>query len=111
MSTILLNNFDGIYPRISDTGLPDNAGTVATNVKLTSGEIRPWKKPVAVQATIQSGVASIFKLEGANGGSIWCEWVEDTDVCYSPLADESEYRIYYSPVSYTHLTLPTIYSV
>lgn len=96
MSTILLNNFDGIYPRISDTGLPDNAGTVATNVKLTSGEIRPWKKPVAVQATIQSGVTSIFKLEGANGGSIWCEWVEDTDVCYSPLADESEYRIYYS---------------
>ena len=96
MSTIRLTNFSGILPRYSDTGLEDRMATVARNVKLTSGEIRPWRKPVAVQATIQQGVVSIFKLEGADGGSIWCEWTQDTDVCYSPIADQEEFRIYYS---------------
>lgn len=96
MSTIQLSNFTGILPRTSDTGLPDNAATVATNVKLMSGEVRPWKKPVAVQKTIRRGVVSIFKMDGADGSSLWCEWTKDTDVCYSPLADQDEYRIYYS---------------
>lgn len=96
MSTILLSNFSGILPRQSDTNLPDNMATTARNVKLQSGEIRPWKKPVAVQKTIQDGVVSIFKIEGAGGNGVWCEWTKDTDVCYGPVADRDEFRIYYS---------------
>ena len=81
---------------MSSTGLPDNAGQEARNVKLQSGEIRPWNKPTAVQKVLQEGVTSIFKMDSATGTSVWCEWVDDTDVCYGPVADESEYRIYYS---------------
>ena len=96
MSTILLSNFTGILPRMSDSLLPDNAGQVARNVKLQSGEIRPWRKPVKVQPVLQKGVKSIFKMEGTGGETLWCEWVDDTDVCYGPVADQEEFRIYYS---------------
>lgn len=96
MSTILLSNFTGILPRMSDSLLPDNAGQVARNVKLQSGEIRPWRKPVKVQPVLQKGVKSIFKMEGTGGETLWCEWVNDTDVCYGPVADQEEFRIYYS---------------
>ncbi len=96
MSTILLSNFSGLIPRTSDTGLPDQAATVARNVKLQSGEIRSWRKPVAVQRVLQHGVQSIFKMEGTGGASLWCEWTVDTDVCYGPVADLEEFRIYYS---------------
>lgn len=96
MSQLLLTNFSGILPRISDTGLADNCATTARNVKLQSGEIRAWKKPVLVAHAIQKGVRSIFKMEGATGASVWCEWTADTDVCYGPIADTDEFRIYYS---------------
>ncbi|MGN1208694.1 MAG: hypothetical protein ACI4SV_00210, partial [Duodenibacillus sp.] len=96
MSTILLNNFTGIFPRMSGTLLPDNAAQEARNVKLQSGEVRPWKRAIKIQKALQEGVTSIFKMEGAGGLSVWCEWVADTDVCYGPVADQEEFRIYYS---------------
>lgn len=96
MSTVLLTNFTGIFPRMGSTALPDNAAQVARNTKLFSGELRAWRKPVPVQRVQKSGVHSIFKMESASGTSLWCEWTEDTDVCYGPVADEEEFRIYYS---------------
>ena len=96
MSTVLLTNFTGIVPRMGATALPDNAAQVARNTKVFSGELRAWRKPVPVQRVQKSGVHSIFKMESASGTSLWCEWTEDTDVCYGPVADEEEFRIYYS---------------
>lgn len=96
MSTILLSNFSGILPRTGDTGLPNNLATVARNVKLQSGEIRPWSNPSPVYNVEQEGVSSIFKMEGSGGTSLWCTWKADTDVVYGPVADNGEFRIYYS---------------
>ena len=96
MSLILLNGFSGVLPRLGASNLPDNGAQIARNVKLQSGEVRPWRRPVAVQKTLQSGVQSIFKMESAAGASLWCEWTQDTDVCYGPVADQTEFRIYYS---------------
>lgn len=96
MSTILLSSFSGIIPRTSGTGLPDNCAQRALNVKLQSGEIRPWRKPVKVHTVIQKGVQTIFKMDGSAGQTLWCEWTADTDVCYGPVADQQESRVYYS---------------
>lgn len=96
MSKILLNDFDGIYPRQSPTLLKDNAAQIARNVKLMSGEVRPWRKARKIKQVLQDGVVSIFKMEGVGGEELWCEWTVDTDVCYGPVADQDEFRIYYS---------------
>lgn len=96
MSTISINAFSGIIPKTSDTLLQDNQATEARNLKLQSGEIRSYMKPKKVQAVQQKGVQTIFKLEGSSGIPIWLEWTSDVDVCYSPMADNEEFRIYYS---------------
>ena len=96
MSTIILNSFSGIIPKCSSTLLEDNQATEARNLKLQSGEIRSYNRPKSVQKVEQEGVQSIFKLEGSSGASVWLEWTVDTDVCYSPIADNDEFRIYYS---------------
>lgn len=96
MSTVIINEFSGILPKVSATLLQDNQATEARNLKLQSGEIRSYNRPKAVQKVEQEGVQSIFKLEGSSGASQWLEWTVDTDVCYSPIADNDEFRIYYS---------------
>lgn len=95
MSVIELANFSGILPRYSDTNLQPNQATKANNVKLYSGELRPWQAPVKVYDCVKPGVKSIFRLRGEEH-SIWLEFQTDVDVCYSPLADRTGNRIYYS---------------
>ena len=96
MALVNLSKFTGILPKFGSTNLPDNAGQRATNVKLYSGEIRPWSKAEAVTKVSRAGIKTIFKLDGGSGKAVWCEWFEDTDVCYSPIADRTDSRIYYS---------------
>lgn len=96
MALLQLAGFTGILPKYGISNLPDNAGQIATNVKLYSGEIRPWARPELITKLQQAGVKTIFKLDGGLGQSVWCEWFEDTDVCYSPISDRRDSRIYYS---------------
>lgn len=92
---IALENFSGVVPRISASQLPTNNGQVARNVKLASGELRPWNLPKAVHTCVSSVVQTIFNMEG-NGASVWLEFPVDTDICYGPLYDQDEFRLYYS---------------
>lgn len=92
---IVLNNFSGIMPRMSATQLPDSNAQKARNVKLASGEIRPWKLPKAVHTCVSEVVDTIFRMDG-NGSSVWLEFPVDTDICYGPLYDQDEFRLYYS---------------
>jgi hypothetical protein len=96
MSTIHIDKFDGLAPRVSPTLLNEHNATDARNVKLQSGEIRAWRKPLAIAPTVQHGVTTIYKMEGVGGMSLWCEWTDDTDVCSGPLPDATDSRIYYS---------------
>lgn len=96
MGVLSLGNFTGIYPRQSKNYLADNAAQIARNVKLFSGEIRPWMKPLKEYTPIQEGVVSIFKMQGPGGRVQWCEWTTDTDVVRGPVADAEDFRIYYS---------------
>lgn len=95
MANIVLNNFSGIIPRQSDTQLPEQNGQIAQNVKLQSGEVRPWRKPKLVHRCVLDAVQTIFRMDG-NGSSVWLEFQTDTDVCYGPLYDQDEFRLYYS---------------
>ena len=96
MGILQLGNFTGILPRTSKNYLPDNAAQIARNTKLFSGEVRSWMKPVAEYTTVQKAVVSVFKMHGPGSQSQWCEWTTETDVVRGPVADASDYRIYYS---------------
>ena len=97
MPYLKLDGFSGISPRTGPALLQPNQAQVAKNVKLQSGELRPWRKPVFKYQPGLPDVHSIYKLENTStGASAWLEFAADTDVVPSPVADTSDFRVYYS---------------
>jgi hypothetical protein len=97
MPGIKLEQFSGIAPRIGPTELAPNQAQTASNVKLQSGELRPWRKPVESYTLGQSGVKTIYQLEKTTtGDKVWLEWTTEVDVVPSPVVDTTDFRIYYT---------------
>lgn len=97
MPVLKLENFSGISPRTGPALLAPNQAQVAKNVKLQSGEIRPWRKSVRVYQSGLPDTRSIYRLENTNtGGTAWLEFGVDTDVVPGPVADTTEFRVYYT---------------
>ena len=99
MTTINITAFSGISPRTGITQLSPNQAQVASNAKLQSGELRPWRNPLAVYTPVNAGVKSFYKLVGASS-YVWFEFTTDTDVVGSLAADVSDYRAYYSSTAF-----------
>jgi hypothetical protein len=93
MAGIKLTNFNGIYPRTAERKLPDIAAQVAENVNLTSGEIRPLRKPKFVR----SAVAPRSAYRAVQGGAEkWRTWPIRTNVVRGPLPVDVEARYYWT---------------
>lgn len=98
MPGLRIDNFSGIVPRTGPTELEGNQAQIANNAKLTSLELRPWKSPSLVYTPSGgASVQTIYKFQGQTGTSpIWLEWNYDVDVVPGPVADISEFRLYYT---------------
>lgn len=97
MPYLKLDGFSGISPRTGPTNLQPNQAQTANNVKLQSGEIRPWRKPYLVYTPGGSNVQTIYKLENSTLGlSAWLEWATDVDIVPGPVADITDFRLYYT---------------
>lgn len=90
MPSFRLTEFAGIIPRRAERLLPDNAATIAANVELTSGEIRPIIQPrLITEPTKGVRLETIYLAD-----TIWLTWPFDVDVARSPLPGER--RFFYS---------------
>lgn len=97
MPYLKLENFSGISPRTGPALLQPNQAQVAKNVKLQSGELRPWRKPVFTYQPGLADVHSIYRMENiTTGGTAWLEFAIDTDVVPGPVADTTEVRVFYT---------------
>lgn len=97
MPYLKLDNFSGLSPRTGPTNLAPNQAQIAKNVKLQSGEIRPWRNPHFAYTPGNSNVQTIYKLENTTLGlSVWLEWAADVDVVPGPVADTTDFRVYYT---------------
>jgi hypothetical protein len=96
MPVLKIDNFSGTVPRTGPTQLEGNQAQTASNVKLQSRELRSWRKPTVIEAPVTPGVRTIYKLEGPGGASEWLTWAADVDIVPGPVADISDYRIYYT---------------
>lgn len=97
MAHISLEQFSGIAPRVGPTELGPTQAQTAANVKLQSGEIRPWRKPVLTYTPGNSGVQTIYKFENtATSTYVWLEWTTDVNVVPGPVADTSDFRLFYT---------------
>lgn len=99
MPAIKIDRFDGVYPRKGTYQLGDFEAQTAENVKLFSGELRAWQKPVEVtpQPALRVNPETIYRLERpTDQASVWLSWQVDVDVVPSPIADTNDGRIYYT---------------
>jgi hypothetical protein len=97
MAHISLEQFSGIAPRVGPTELGPTQAQTATNVKLQSGEIRPWRQAVSVYVPGNAGVQTIYKFENtATNAFVWLEWTTDVNVVPGPVADTSDFRLFYT---------------
>lgn len=97
MTYIALEGFSGISPRTGPSNLAPNQAQVARNLKLQSGELRPWRKPLYNYTPANNDVRTIYRLQNtATGGAVWLEWETDVNVVPGPIADTSEVRVYYT---------------
>lgn len=104
MPLLKVMGFDGIIPRTSPTMLEDSQGQQADNVKLYSRELRYWKGPTLDAYTPENGLAvggsaikSLFKYYYGTGTSyLWFAWTTDVNAVKSPMADLTDYRLYYT---------------
>ena len=97
MTFIALESFSGISPRTGPSNLASNQAQVARNLKLQSGELRPWRKPLYNYTPAGADVRTIYRLQNTStGGAVWLEWGTDVNVVPGPIADTSEFRVYYT---------------
>jgi len=97
MPYLKLEGFSGISPRTGPALLQPNQAQVAKNVKLQSGELRPWRKSVLTYQPGLPDVHSIYRMENTTtGGTAWLEFAVDTDVVPGPVADTTEVRVFYT---------------
>lgn len=97
MPVLKLEDFSGISPRTGPTELAQNQAQIARNLKLQSGEIRPWRKATKAYTTGLPDTRTIYKLENTTAAaSAWLEFSVDTDVVPGPIADTTDFRVYYT---------------
>lgn len=103
MPKLEITGFDGVIPRMSSTMLADNQAQTANNVKLYSRELRFWRGPSLIYNPATVSPVSLYRLYGA-ADNRWLTWATDVDVAPGPLADTSDYRIYYTGDSHPRKT-------
>ena len=100
MTGFRLRTFGGKAPKVFARLLPEDMAQTATNVRLDSGRLEPWKGNASATITpvgsygITGSTKTLFKFNS----SIWIGDNSVLDIVRSPLAEDSHERIYVSGI-------------
>lgn len=96
MTGFKLQSFGGKAPKVFSRLLPNEMAQVATNTRLDSGRLEPWKGNASASIT---PVAS-YSITGATktlfrySSTIWIGSNEDLNIVRSPIAEDPHERLY-----------------
>ena len=85
--------FGGISPRTAPQFLEQNDAQVAQDVKLFSGELRPFYQETEAETLAKTGTIRTIQLYE---DQYWLQWTADVDVAPSLVADDTEKRFYFT---------------
>lgn len=88
-----IDQFLGTIPRLAAEKLPPSAAQTATNCKLTSGNLRPFKQVSTVNTPAKVGTKKSIYLFGSQ---YWFHWLDDVDVLRGPIAGDTQERTYFT---------------
>lgn len=97
MTTITLEGFGGMRPKVDKRLLPAMASQAAANCKLWSGSIDPIRKPLVQFTPTKAGtMLSMYRMDDRAGGSdFWLSWPFDVDAIRGAVVDTRQ-RVYYT---------------
>jgi len=112
MTGFTLNTFGGKAPKVYARLLPNDMAQVATNCRLDSGRLNPWKGNAATSITpvasytVTAQTKTLFKYSD----TIWLGSDHQLDVVRSPIAEDRWERIYLTgrTNAYPEMTLSSI---
>lgn len=90
-----ITRFGGIAPRFATELLPDGYAQVAQNVKLTSGDLVPYRDKTLLAAATVADPLTIYPIIISNA-FYWMMWATDVDVIRSPVTVLTTQRYYYT---------------
>jgi len=91
-----LTTFGGKAPKVYARLLPEDMAQTATNVRLDSGRLEPWKGNASasttgvLSGTISGTTKSLFKYSD----SLWIAHNDELDIIRSPIAEDPHERLY-----------------
>lgn len=121
MTSVAIHKFSGETPRVSPKLLPDNGAQLASNCKLVSGDLEPWKGPSYVNTfgkwvSNADSVVSLHRVE-YSGASYWLHWLRTetalpsspevaipVSLFPSPTVDDQYQRIYFNKAGKLYVT-------
>lgn len=114
MPTIKFTGFQGIIPKLSPRLLPDGAGQIANNCKVSSGELHSYNHSVIEAGTESAaGSVSIYRANKDGETPKWLTWDTDVDVVRAPFDVSVEPRFYwtgdYEPKYGTFTNVPSTF--
>ena len=87
--------FSGLRPVRAKQLLEANEAQVANNVKLVSGELRPWSNELKnADAELEVLIRTIYLYRS----QFWLEWSADVDVALGPVSGDTDFKFYYTGV-------------
>ncbi len=85
--------FSGIRPVRAKQLLEANEAQIANNVKLVSGELRPWNNELKnADANLGVLVRTIYLYRS----QFWLEWSADVNVALGPVSGDTDFKFYYT---------------
>ena len=96
MTGFKLQTFGGKAPKVYSRLLPNDMATVATNSRLDSGRLEPWKGNASASITpvASYSVSAATKTLFRYSSSIWIGSNEEIDIVRSPIAEDTHERLY-----------------
>ena len=117
MSSVLIDSFAGIMPKLSPDLLPTNAAQIAVDCYLGRGVLSASKNPLATAITLLPTTKTIYWFhKTANGGDgFWFQFNSEVDVVRGQIANDANVRTYMTGVNndrplYTTATLAQSHS-
>lgn len=97
MAGFIIKEFGGRLPALSDRLIADNLGTVATNTRLLSGELRPFYGTAAVYAFPPgTHYKRAYRLSYVDGTDAWLGLqYADASVVRAPIVNDAHERFYF----------------
>jgi hypothetical protein len=105
MTGFKLQTFSGQAPKVYARLLPDDMAQIATNCRLDSGRLEPWKSNATSSITFATGsISASTKTIYKHSSSVWIASNSELDIVRSPIAEDPHERIYITGSSFPQMT-------